>query len=140
MRQRLWNLTLNLGCTRSLFQRSSADFFAKPSLPLLEWHTEARQETAGFVVGAGCGHDRHFQPAKLVDLVVVDLRKDDLLAQAQRVMAAAVKPLRVDTAEVADTRQRDVEQLVEEEPHAPAAHSRLDADRLACAKLECRDR
>src|SRR5260370_25912320 len=31
MRQRLWNRTLYLGWTRSLFQRSSEDFFAKPS-------------------------------------------------------------------------------------------------------------
>src|SRR4029077_20818741 len=31
MRQRLWNLTLNLGCTRSRFQRSIEDFFAKLS-------------------------------------------------------------------------------------------------------------
>ena len=29
MRQRLWNRTLNFGCTRSRFQRSSEDFFAK---------------------------------------------------------------------------------------------------------------
>jgi len=29
MRQRLWNRTLNFGCTRSRFQRSIEDFFAK---------------------------------------------------------------------------------------------------------------
>src|SRR3981081_1978482 len=136
MRHRLWNRTLNFGATRSLFQRSSADFFAKPSLPLLEWHAEARQQTAGLVVGAGCGHDRHFQPAELVDLVVVDLREDDLLAQAERVVAAAVKAFRVDATEVTDAGKRDVEQLVQEEPHAPAAEGRLDADRLPGAQLE----
>src|SRR5487761_172309 len=140
MRQRLWKRTLNLGWTRSLFQRSSCDFFAKPSLPLLEWHAEACQQTPRLVVCAGRGHDRHFQPAKLVDLVVVDLRKDDLLAQAERVVAAAVEALAVDAAEVADSRERDVEQLVQEEPHAAAAQGRLDADRLARAKLERGDR
>src|ERR1700674_213156 len=140
MRQRLWNRTLNLGWTRSLFQRSSCDFFAKLPLPLLEWHTEAGQQTPRLVVGAGCGHDRHFQPAKLVDLVVVDLREDDLLAQAERVVAAAVEALGVDTAEVADSRECDVEELVEEEPHAPAAQGGLDADRLAGAQLEGGDR
>ena len=31
MRQRLWNRTLYLGCTRSRFQRSIEDFFAKLS-------------------------------------------------------------------------------------------------------------
>src|ERR1700675_5100988 len=101
MRQRLWNRTLNFGWTRSLFQRSSADFFAKLFLPLLEWHADACQKTPRLVVGAGCGHDRHFQPAELVDLVVVDLREDDLLAQAERVAATPVKTLRVDATQAA---------------------------------------
>src|SRR5487761_384053 len=136
MRQRLWNRTLNFGWTRSLFQRSSCDFFAKPSLPLLEWHAEACQQTPRLVVCAGRGHDRHFQPAKLVDLVVVDLRKDDLLAQAERVVAAAIETFRVHAAEVADSGQRDIEQLVEEVPHAPSAQSGLDAYGLAGTKLE----
>src|SRR3979411_3352776 len=131
MRQRLWNRTLNLGWTRSLFQRSSADFFAKLFLPFPEWQTEPRQQAARLVVGAGCGHDGDFQPAELVDLVVVDLREDDLLAQAERVIAAAVEAVRVDTAEVADAGQGDVEELVQEEPHAAAAQRRFDADRLA---------
>src|SRR5882762_7004659 len=139
MRQRLWNRTLNLGWTRSLFQRSSADFFAKLFLRLTEWHTEPRQQAARLVVGAGCGDDRHFQPAELVDLVVVDLREDDLLAQAERVVAAAVEAFGVDAAEVADPRERDVEQLVEEVPHAAAAQGRLDADGLALSQLECGD-
>src|SRR5207302_6772232 len=50
MRQRLWNLTLNLGWTMSRFQRSSDDFFAKLSylfpLSLPEGHAEARQQAA----------------------------------------------------------------------------------------------
>src|SRR6267143_480868 len=140
MRQRLWNRTLNLGWTRSLFQRSSADFFAKLFLPLTEWHTEPRQQAARLVVGAGCGDDRHFQPAQLVDLVVVDLREDDLLAQAQRVVAASVEPVGRHAAEVADAGQRDVQQLVQEVPHAATAKRRLDADRLAGAQLERGDR
>src|SRR4029077_21035028 len=109
-------------------------------LPLPEWHSETRQQAARLVVGAGCGDDRHFQPAEFVDLVVVDLREDDLLAQAQRVVAASVKALGADPAEVADARQRHVEQLVEEVPHAAAAKRRLDAHDLAGAELECGNR
>src|SRR6266700_4790581 len=125
MRQRLWNRTLYLGCTRSLFQRSSEDFFAKLSylfpLSLPERHAKARQQAACLVVIAGGGHDRHLEPAQLVDLVVVDLREHDLLAQAEGVVAAAVEAFRVHASEVADAGQRDVEELVEEVPHAADA-------------------
>src|SRR5256885_10858136 len=62
-----------------------------------------------------------------------------LLAQSQRVVAAAVETFRVHAAEVANAGQRDVDELVEEVPHAPAAESRLDADGLARAQLEVRD-
>src|SRR5260370_12060236 len=87
--------------------------FLRQSLPLLEWHAEACQQTARLVVGAGRGHDRHFQPAKLVDLVVVDLREDDLLAQAERIVAAPVEALGVDATEVPDSRERDLAELVD---------------------------
>src|SRR6266851_8173891 len=107
-----------------------------PLLSLPEGHAEARQQAACLVVVAGGGHDRHLEPAQLVDLVVVDLGEHDLLAQAQRVVAAAVEALGVDAAKVADARQRDVEQLVEEVPHAAAAKRGLDADGLARAQLE----
>src|SRR5229473_7568557 len=128
MRQRLWNRTLNFGCTRSRFQRSSEDFFAKLSylfpfirLSLSERHAETRQQAARLVVVAGRGHDGDLEPAQLVDLVVVDLREHDLLAQAERVVAAAVEAVWVHAAEVANAGQRDIEQLVQEVPHAPAA-------------------
>src|SRR5690348_15693673 len=93
-------------------------------LPLSKWHPEPGQEAARLVVRAGGGDDAHLEPAKLVDLVVVDLRKHDLLAHAQRVVAAAVEAVRADPAEVADARQRDVQELVQEVPHAPAAQRR----------------
>src|SRR5712691_8862792 len=146
MRQRLWNRTLNFGCTRSRFQRSSEDFFAKLSylfpficLSLPEGHAEARQQAAGLVVAAGRGHDRHLEAAQLVDLVVVDLGKHDLLAKAERVVASAVEAFRVDATKVADAGERDIQKLVEEVPHAPATKRGLDADRLALAELERRD-
>src|SRR5260370_8326214 len=103
MRQRLWNRTLNFGCTRSRFQRSSEDFFAKLSylfpficLSLPERHAEARQQAARLIVVAGRGHDRHLEAAQLFDLVVVDLREHDLLAIADQLVAPSIKPPRVD--------------------------------------------
>src|SRR5260370_26603402 len=143
MRQRLWNRTLNFGCTRSRFQRSSEDFFAKLSylipficLPLPERHAETRQQAARLIVVAGRGHDRHLEAAQLVDLVVVDLREHDLLAQAERVVAPSVEALRVDAAEVADAGHRDVQQLVEEVPHAAAPKPVLNANPLSPANLD----
>src|SRR5689334_3927807 len=105
-------------------------------LSLLEWHAEPRQEAACLVVGAGGRDDRHLEPAQLVDLVVVDLREHDLLAQTERVVAASVEAVDLDAAKVADARQGDVQELVQEVPHAPAPQRRLDAHRLARPELE----
>ena len=46
-------------------------------------------------------------PQTSVDLVVVDLRENDVFLDADRVVAAAVEALRVQAAEVAHARQRD---------------------------------
>src|SRR5438067_10345264 len=137
MRQRLRTRTLNFGCARSRFQRSIDAFLAKLlSLPLPKRHSESRQQASRLVVvPRGCD-DRHLEPAQLVDLVVIDLWEHDLLAQAQRVITAPVESIWRHAAEVADARQRDVQQLVQEVPHAAAAEGRLDADRLPLPELE----
>ena len=51
--------------------------------------------------------DRDVEAPHLVDRVVVDLREDDLLPDAERVVAAAVERARVQAAEVADPGDRD---------------------------------
>ena len=88
----------------------------------------------------GRGRDGHVQAAHLVDRVVVDLREDDLLADAHRVVAAAVEGARVEAPEVPDPRDRDRLQAVEHLPHAVAAQRHLDAHRHALAQLEVGDR
>src|SRR6266511_5461832 len=98
------------------------------------------EQRAGVVVGLGGSRDRHVEPADLLDVVVVDLWKDDLLPHAHRVVAAAVERLRVQPAEVADARQRDRDEPVEELVHPGAAERHLRADRHAFADLELRDR
>src|SRR4030081_2039175 len=103
---------------------------------LAERHTQPSQQRAGFFVrGCGC-HDRDLEASNLVDLVVVDLREDDLFAHSQRVVAAPVESLRADPSEVADSRQRDLDQLLQEVPHAPAAQGGLDPDRHPGAEFE----
>src|SRR3954453_1869682 len=124
---------------------------ARPSLratssPLLvpsrlrERKADAAQERARIVVGLRGGRDRDVQAPDGGHAVVVDLREDDLLADSERVVAAPVERVRVEAAEVADARQRDRDQPVEELPHAVATERDLHADRHALANLELRDR
>src|SRR5262245_35683849 len=105
-----------------------------------EREPQVAQEGPALLVGARRGGDGHVEPARLVDPVVVDLREDRLLAQTQIVVAAAVEAVRVDAAEVADPRERDRREPVEELPHAVAAQGHLAADRHALAQLELGDR
>ena len=63
-----------------------------------------------------------------------------MLLDAHGVVATAIEALRVQAAEVANARQRDVDQAVEELVHALLAQRHLGADRHAFAHLEGGDR
>ena len=65
------------------------------------------QQRLALGVGAGRRADHDREPLDLVDLVEVDLREDHLLAQAERVVAAAVERAVGHALEVAHARQRD---------------------------------
>src|SRR6185436_14327501 len=105
-----------------------------------ERHPElAQQELCALVVARG-RHDRDVHPLGFLDLVVVDLREDQVVPDPQGVVAAAVEALRRRTAEVAHARQRDGDQPVQELPHADAAESHAAADRHALPHLEGGDR
>src|SRR3954452_4624543 len=79
--------------------------FLRHCSALPEWHAELPQELACLVVGMRGGRDRHVQPAYLVDSVVVDLREDDLLPDAEGEVPPAVERVGVDSSEVANPRQ-----------------------------------
>src|SRR5512145_2211356 len=110
------------------------------SLSTPERHAQVREQRLGVVVALGGRADGHVHAGDLLHLVVVDLGEDDLLADAERVVAAAVEGLGRGAAEVAHAWQRDVHEPVEELPHAVAAQGHRGADRLALAQLEVRDR
>src|SRR5712691_11534735 len=117
------------------------------SLPLLllpsvrcEGHAEAAQERERLLVSLRSGRDRDVEAADLLDVVVVDLGEDDLLADSERVVAATVERTRAQTAEVADARQRDRDQPVEKLVHAGRAQRHPRADRHSFADLELGDR
>src|SRR5438094_167715 len=79
-----------------------------------EREAKAAEKRAGLLVRVRARGDGDVEAADLVDGVVVDLRKDDLLADAERVVPAPVERARAETSEVADARQGDRDQPVEE--------------------------
>src|SRR5512141_194440 len=106
---------------------------------LTERHAEvAQQRSALFVVPRGGDH-RDVQPLDLLDLVVVDLREDDLLADAEGVVALPVERLRRHALEVAHAWQRDRDEPIEELVHPVAAEGHHRADGLSLPQLEVRD-
>src|SRR6188472_1781026 len=101
-----------------------------PSFVGCEREAEAAQECERLLVGRlRRGRDRDVETPDRRNRVVVDLREDDLLANTERVVAAAVERARVEAAEVADARQRDRDEPVEELVHPGAAQRHARADR-----------
>src|SRR5713226_4780967 len=82
-----------------------------------EGHPQLAQQGQGRVVPAGAGHERDIHPVDLLDLVVVDLREDHLLLDADRVVAPAVETVGREPAEVAHARHRDRDEPVQKLEH-----------------------
>src|SRR3954470_22559284 len=120
-----------LSLTASLAMRFS-------SVP--ERKAERCEERARLVVRLRRGVDGDIHPAERVDLVVFDLRENDLLLHAEAVVAAAVERAVRHAAEVADARDGDVHQAIEKLVHARAAQRDHAADREVGADLEIGDR
>src|SRR6266567_1403907 len=98
---------------------------------LAERHAEMLQERPCPVVPARRCDDGDVQTLRLVGLRVVDLGEDEMIAHSQRVVAAPVEGLRRDAAEVADPRERNVDQAVQEFVHPFAAQRDPRPDRHA---------
>src|SRR2546426_11568714 len=92
------------------------------TLLLPERHAELREERLGVLVGPGRGHEDDVHAADLVDLVVDDLREDELLAQPERVVAAAVEPLGRHALEVAHAGRAPVTNRAEDSYLRPPPH------------------
>ena len=97
---------------------------------------EGVEKRLALLVGGSGGHDGDVHAARAVDLVEVDLGEDQLLGHAHGVVATAVEALGRKAAEVADARDGDGNEAVEELPHAVAAEGDLGADGLAGAQVE----
>src|SRR6266480_956702 len=87
----------------------------------LEWKVKGGEQRARLVVRLRGGGDADVEPPQNVDLVVLDLREDDLFLDAQAVVAAAVECAARDAAEVTDARDRHGNQTIQELVHPLAA-------------------
>ncbi len=54
-------------------------------------HSHEFQEFFPFFIGLGCGYNRNIQTLDGVNLVIVDLRENDVLGDAEAVIAASIK-------------------------------------------------
>src|SRR6476661_3985225 len=106
---------------------------------LLEREAELLEQRPTLVVVGGGGHDGDVHAARPVDPVLVDLVEHDLLGETEGVVATTVELLGREAAEVADTRERERQQAVQELPHPVAAQRGVRTDRHALAQLELRD-
>src|SRR6185437_12108288 len=95
----------------------------RDSLP--ERKIECRQQRPRLIVIARGGADGDIHAPDVCSLVVIDFREHDVLLDAERVVAAAVKTLRRQTAEVSNPRQRDIDETVEKLVHARFAQGHL---------------
>src|SRR5699024_8582506 len=76
-----------------------------------------QQSTAFFVCFRGCA-DGDVETANDINLVVVDFREHDLFADADAVIAPAIERFRIQATEIANSRQRDIDQAIEKFIHA----------------------
>src|SRR5260221_7027358 len=106
----------------------------------LERKAKGGEQRARLIVVFSGRGDADVEPAQGVDLVVFDFRKNDLLLDAEAVVAAAVERAARDAAEVTDTRDCHGDQPIQELVHALATQGHHAPDRISLADLERRDR
>src|SRR6185295_9163133 len=105
-----------------------------------ERHSQLPQERERLVILVRRGDEGDVHSVDLLDHVVVDLREDHLLLDAERVVPASIEGAGVDAAEVADARDRHRDEPVEELPHPRAAKRHRGTDLLALSQSEVRNR
>src|SRR5262245_17297685 len=132
--QRVYARTLNFGFRFALLINAVLAMSV-----LLEGEAERLEQRATLVVGGRRRDHGDVHAQDPVDPVLVDLVEHRLLGQTERVVTAAVELLWRQPPEVADTRERDRHETVEELPHAVATQRRVRADRHTLAELELRD-
>src|SRR5215210_5465439 len=113
-----------------------------PQVPLLrgvgtsEREAEGVEQSPTLGVGAGGRDDGDVHATNGVDLVVLDLREDQLLVDPEGVVAPAVEAVGRQAPEVPDPGNGEGDQAVEELPHAVGPQGDFGPDGHALAQLE----
>src|SRR5699024_10167377 len=81
-------------------------------------------------------NEDYIHTSDFVDLVILDLRENQLLLDTKCIVSSSVKCVRVHTSEVAHTRKRKVDQTVNELIHLLASECNLASDRHTFSDLE----
>src|SRR4051812_5804898 len=136
----IWSFSLSNGFGLAPWCGARPGWVLVGRVGLREREAELAQQGATLVIRLGGGDDRDVEAANAVDLVLVDLVEDALLGDTEGVVAVAVELLVTETAEVADARERERQQPVEELPCPVAAQRDVGADRHPLAELELGDR
>src|SRR5579863_9887033 len=121
---------------RRFFSRMSMFVLAMSYTLLTERKIEGFQKRAPMFVVVRRRGDGYVHATNLIDLVVLNLGEDDLLFDAQAVIAAAVEGSGADAAKVPDAGNRNAHETIQKLVHAVAAQGHLAADGLAVAHLE----
>src|SRR5690606_27063455 len=121
-------------CSRSIMQVLAI----RPSVSKRE--VERGQQCACFVVSFSRGGNRDVHAAECIDLVVFDLRENDLLTNTHVVVAATIERLRGEATEVANSRNGDGHQAIEEFVHALSTQRHLATQRITDTNLEAGNR
>src|SRR5262245_18826045 len=136
---RLYSRTLNLFGRSALIRRHVLANGNPPHGSTDKRHTQQLEQSPTFLVRLRIGDERDGHPSCFLDLVRLDLRKNNLLAQAERIIAAAIEgPIR-DSLEIANSRQCDMNQSVEKLVHALLPQSDHATNRNPFAQLEVSD-
>src|SRR5690606_14992169 len=100
---------------------------------------ESTQQCATFIIRPSSGGQSNVQTAQSIDLVVVDFREDDLLFNAHAVVTTTIEGLGIQAAEVANPRQGDRQQTIQELVHTLTAQGHFDADRPTFTDFKASD-
>src|SRR5438045_9673497 len=99
-------------------------------------HSPRLQKRARLIVIARRGHNRDVHAAQLVDLIEIEFREDQLLANSDRIITAAVESFRRNTPKIPHARQRYRHEPIKEFVHLLAAQRDHDADGHSLSQLE----
>src|SRR5690606_25149331 len=100
---------------------------------------ESTQQCATFIIRPSSGGQSNVQTAQSIDLVVIDFRENDLLFNAHAVVTTTIEGLGIQAAEVANPRQGDRQQTIQEFIHTIATQSNFNANRPSFADFEASD-